>query len=1100
MRRLRWTVAAGFALWAGAACATGEVDAFFESVGDAESIPDNNVSALAQDARGFLWIGTPDGLIRYDGYRFQYQDNDPEDADSLGGDFVRVLLTARDGRLWVGTNADGVSVIDPGSGAIRRIRAGTAGLASNTVRALAEDRAGGIYIGTRDGLDYWNPASGSIEHFRQRHGSDTSADEEYVLALLVDRHGDVWIGSAGGLGVRRAEGGRFERVDVAAEGGPTLRGEPVQALLEREQGGIVVGTARRGTFVVDFAAGSLRQIPVDPFGVASDALQPSVLSLLQPRPGALWIAAFGGIDVIDADDFHLVRRIRPDPAVGSSLAHDQVRALLRDRSGQIWIGGYGGGLQRHDPANEAIGVLRHSPGRAHSLSMPSVSSVLELADGRWWIGTRGNGIDVWDRQQGVVDGLRADPGDPASLRTGVISALAQAGNGDLWVGTVDGLHRFDAGTRTFRRFGTEDGLPDIYVRRLLAGRDGTLWIGTDAGLARLAAGAGRIEILAGEGGSAMRGDVNALLDVDGDRLLFGGSAGLFTLSASDPVVRQVVLRTVEGNEAVVVGVLGLLLDSQRQMWMDTPAGLHRLVEFSGPEAHLQAVSARLGVVGEPFGANLLEDDLGRIWSQRYVYDPRADSLYELGRADGADLGTAWFRSYAKTRDGLLLFGGSKGLMVVDPARFRRWEYEPPLVATEIRVDGLPLQPVDPAAGFDVRPGQRSFSVEFAALDFTAPLRNRYQYRLLGFDSDWIASDATRRVASYTSLGPGTYTLEVRGGGRTGSFSRSELRIPVRVLPEFWQTWWFRALALLGVGLLLAAAARWQGLRIRERAELLERLVDRRTAELSQAKDRSEQALRQLQSAQDELVAREKMASLGQLVAGVAHEINTPVGVALTASSYLSERSEELRRALASGQLQKSELAHFIAQTQEASTIIGHNLTRASELVRSFKQVSVDRSSDDRRRFDLGESLRAVVSSLELTWKRRPVQLQLECSERIELDSYPGALGQVITNLIQNALLHAFDGDRSGTMRLRAQADDGERVRIVFEDDGHGIHPEQLSRVFEPFYTTRRSQGGSGLGLHIVYNLVTVKLGGRIDAQGEPGAGMRFVLLLPVRAP
>lgn len=1097
MRRI---ASAALICWASSAFAFEQVEPYFESVGDGESIPDNNVSALAEDGDGFLWIGTPDGLIRYDGYRFQYHDNDPGDADSLGGDFVRALIATRDHRLWVGTNADGVSIIDLRGGAVRRLRAGPDGLSSNTVRTLVEDADGGIYIGTREGLDYWNPRSARIEHIRARYGAGTSADDEHVMALRVDRKGDLWIGSWGGLGVRRAEGGRFQRVSVASESGLSLDGELVHALLEREQGGIVVGTARRGSFVIDSGATSLRQIPVDPLGMTPDALQPAVLSLLQPRAEVLWIAAFGGIDVIDAEDFHLVRRIRPDPAVSSSLAHDQVRALLRDRSGQIWIGGYGGGLQRHDPGNEAIGVLRHSPGRAHSLSIPSVSSVLELADGLLWIGTRGNGIDVWDPGRGVIDGFRADASDPGALRNGVISALAQAVDGTLWVGTVDGLHRFEPASRSFHRFGAEHGLPDIYVRRLLAARSGDLWIGTDAGLARLPAHADTIVRLPGADGEPVREDVNAIFEGADGRLWFGGSGGLYTLTNGDPVVRRVALHERADESPVNVGVLGLLEGSSGQIWVDTPAGLHRIHDFDGATARLESVSARLGAVGQPFGANLLEDSQGRIWSQQFVYDPKQDSLYELGRADGADLGTAWFRSYSRTRRGQLLFGGSKGLMVVQPERFRRWEYAPPLVATEVRIGELPQNLADPAAGFEVHPGQRGFSVEFAALDYTAPMRNHYAYRLLGFDAEWIASDATRRVASYTSLSPGDYLLEVRGGNRTGGFSAAELRIPVRVLPAFWQTWWFRLLGLVAAALLLYLAIRGHNQRIRRRAEQLERLVDRRTAELSQAKDRAELALRQLQSAQDELVAREKMASLGQLVAGVAHEINTPVGVALTAASYLSERADVLARNLKTGQLQRSELSAFIEQAQEASMMIDHNLTRASDLVRSFKQVSVDRSSDDRRRFDLGDCLRAVARSLELTWKRRPVKLELECDVRIEMDSFPGALGQVITNLIQNALLHAFAGERAGTMRLSAEPDGGERVRIVFEDDGHGIGAAELARVFEPFFTTRRNQGGSGLGLNIVYNLVTEKLGGRIEAKGEPGTGMRFVLVLPVRAP
>ena len=173
-------------------------------------------------------------------------------------------------------------------------------------------------------------------------------------------------------------------------------------------------------------------------------------------------------------NFSLLRQIRPDPAVPSSLAHDQVRAMLRDRSGQIWIGGYGGGLQRHDPTNDSIRILRHSPTRPGALSSPSVSSVLELRNGQVWIGTRGNGIDVLDRNRGVVGGFRPEPNNPRGLSSGVISSLAQADDGAVWVGTLDGLHRFDPMRGDFDRLGPERGVPDVYVRRLLVGELGVV--------------------------------------------------------------------------------------------------------------------------------------------------------------------------------------------------------------------------------------------------------------------------------------------------------------------------------------------------------------------------------------------------------------------------------------------------------------------------------------------------------------------------------------------------------------------------------------------------------------------------------------------------
>jgi signal transduction histidine kinase len=726
--------------------------------------------------------------------------------------------------------------------------------------------------------------------------------------------------------------------------------------------------------------------------------------------------------------------------------------------------------------------------------------VLELADGRLWVGTRGNGVDVWDRASGRIDGFRPDAKDQRALSSGVVTSLAQMRDGTVWVGTADGLHRFDAASRRFDRFGGQSGLPDVYIRRLLVGIDATLWIGTDAGLARRSVGAAPIEALTTADGTPLRIDINALVQASDGRLWAGSSVGLFTVDPGTSRLRQLALHAPDSATPIAAGIVGLLLDRGGQLWADTPNGLHRVQQLDSANVNLVSVSARLGAVGVPFGANLLEDGAGRIWTQRFVYDPRDDSLYELGRADGADLGTPWFRAYTMTHDGLLLFGGSKGLMVVDPPRFRRWQYQPPLAITELKVGGVQL-PLDAAdQGFEVTPEQRGFSIEFAALDYTAPQRNRYQYRLDGFDRDWIDADASRRLVSYNSLSPGPYLLRIRGSGRAGAMSAQELAVAVTVLPAFWQSWWFKAMVLGLAAVALVAALRLHSLRIRKRALKLEQLVARRTAELTQAKVTAELAFTQLRSAQDELVAREKMASLGQLVAGVAHEINTPVGVALTASSYLSERSDALRRSLDSGSLQRSELVAFVAQTHEASTMIGQNLMRAAHLVKNFKQVSVDRSSDDRRRFDLHDNLRAVVSSLELTWKRRPVRLELDCAARIELDSYPGALGQVITNLIQNALLHAFDAERSGTMRISAAPVSGDRVRISFEDDGAGIDAAELTRVFEPFYTTRRSQGGSGLGLHIVYNLVTAKLGGRIEASGEPGRGMRFVITIPVTAP
>ncbi|WP_342130465.1 ATP-binding protein [Hydrogenophaga sp. OTU3427] len=258
----------------------------------------------------------------------------------------------------------------------------------------------------------------------------------------------------------------------------------------------------------------------------------------------------------------------------------------------------------------------------------------------------------------------------------------------------------------------------------------------------------------------------------------------------------------------------------------------------------------------------------------------------------------------------------------------------------------------------------------------------------------------------------------------------------------------------------------------------------------------------LRSAQSELVEAEKLASLGGLVAGVAHELNTPIGVAVTVASSLEEKRRVFAAALAGGALKRSALDVFLADVLEATRLLLQNLERASGLVSSFKQVAVDRTGMTRRRFDLRQVVDEIMASLRPSLRGNPLQLVNEIPPGIELDSYPGALGQVLGNLLSNAVIHAF-GDAASPLsvvRVGARRLDGDRVALTVADNGAGIAPEHLARVFEPFFTTRLGQGGSGLGLSIVRNIVVGALGGRLDLQSALGQGSTIDIELPVVAP
>ena len=288
----------------------------------------------------------------------------------------------------------------------------------------------------------------------------------------------------------------------------------------------------------------------------------------------------------------------------------------------------------------------------------------------------------------------------------------------------------------------------------------------------------------------------------------------------------------------------------------------------------------------------------------------------------------------------------------------------------------------------------------------------------------------------------------------------------------------------------------------EVVEGFNRIAQRLNADLA-AKQQDEETLRQayeeLKQAQASLVEAEKLAALGGLVAGVAHEINTPLGISLSSASLLAEATRRFATQLDSGQVKKSELQDYLATARESVELILSNAQRAAHLVQSFKQVAVDQTSEARRSFDLAEYLDEVIESLQPTFKRRPVQVRNDCPPGIPMDGYPGALAQVVTNLLVNTLTHAFAAEDSGLIRLSAERLDGE-VRLCFEDNGQGIATEHLGHIFEPFFTTRRGSGGSGLGLHLVYNLVNKRMGGQIAVSSTPGQGTHFTLTLPLHAP
>lgn len=306
--------------------------------------------------------------------------------------------------------------------------------------------------------------------------------------------------------------------------------------------------------------------------------------------------------------------------------------------------------------------------------------------------------------------------------------------------------------------------------------------------------------------------------------------------------------------------------------------------------------------------------------------------------------------------------------------------------------------------------------------------------------------------------------------------------------RFWITYWHPLRAANGEIIAVNVAA--EEITERKRAE----------REMREARETAETALRHLRETQESLIEAEKLAALGRMVAGVAHEVNSPVGSSLTVASTLQRKAALFASTISHGDLKRSILNEFVELVQDASAQLVANLDRAAERVESFKQVAVDQSHSHRRRFDAGEMVEQVLSHMGRELKQRRITLKLRFESNLELDSFPGPFGQVLINLVTNAVTHAFSDNQESSIDIRIRSADPDHLELVFADDGCGMTPEVKRQAFDPFFTTRRRNGAAGLGLHIVHTIVVEKLGGRLKLTSEPGLGTRIQMILPRTAP
>ena len=815
----------------------GLAETIFQNYGRQEGLPHPVPTALAQDTDGFLWIGTQGGLARWDGYRFQAYKPDARQPGALPDGWIHALHTDPHGRLWIGTSAGGLVLYDGMQDRFTPVPVDAEIDGRTHIEVIADDGAGGLWLGTEAGLRHLDPQSRAVYALRHDAQDPASLPDDKIGAVLRDHTGRLWVGTGKGLVRRDTEPGPFRPVPLTdfAEGLPQIT-----ALYEGADGRIWIGTVRHGVYVAD-AGGDTAQ-PAITLAGADPALQTDTVSeICAASSQEIWASTRGGGLVVIEPATGRMRRIRHDRTVPNSLAHDDLWTLLRDDAGSIWTGGTGG-LSYHPPSLVAVSTLFGASDRPKGLIGADPFSILPTADGRVWFGYLNGGIDIVDPQAGLAAALRPDPNRPdTALPRDIVTGMAEVPGGTVFAGTRRGVYRVTGDGHDVAAWPVAQRDLHAPVETMLYDR-GVLWLGgMEDGLwgVRPEDGSVITHVLAGQ-------SVNSLLSGTGQDLWVGMVSGLARLDQATGAIEQIRPDPTDETALPARFVSSLLFDRDGRLWVATFGG--GVAVMTGRDAAGRPRFHRLGVAeGLPHAnADTLEPGPdGTIWvgtdDGLAVIDPATLSVRALRRADGAVLADYFTNSGAIDSADEALFGSIGGVSILRPERPGSWGFRPPVVVSDIRVGGkaLPIGPFNGAGTpppLELTPEADSLAVEFAALDFTAPSLNRYAYRLEGFDRDWIETDATRRLAVYTNLPPGSYTLRLRGSNRDGVWTERALSIPIQVLPAWYQTLWFELLAGFAALAAVAALVRSRTAMLRLRQAELERQVDERTADLSAAND------------------------------------------------------------------------------------------------------------------------------------------------------------------------------------------------------------------------------------------------------------------------
>lgn len=1056
---------------------------FFEAL--PSGLPNTSIRSILRDSKGYMWFGTSDGLVRYDGTNFYVYENDPDNKNSINHslinaiveddannlwvgtplglnlydrerdrfinipihpndpavtEYVYALYADHNGHLWIGTLGNGVIIHDRKNNTFEYYPYNPAddnSISSNDVTRIGTDPWNNIWVGTRNGLNLFSSSGKNFKRFFFKTDHKPGFCDNHITSLVTDRQGNFWVATRGGLYEINQRNNNFVFKHYGNDPGNsgTLSNNVILSLCVDKNDFLWIGTENGGLNCMRISDRSITRYcneEGNPYSISGN----SIWSLYSDEEAILWAGVYGkGINVLNRKSrkFDLYQR---NPFAKNGLPDNDVRGFAEDDNGNVWIATDGGGLCQFNPETQRFTKTINRSGSSGNITSNAVMAVLYDSKKNLWIGTWSGGVDRLSKTGKMIKNYPIR-GNQEIGNNNVIS-LYEDRHGNIWAGSAgSGLFRYDRVLDKFEQVSTANpSAPSdkAYVSSLLEDENGILWVGTYYGLVSLK----RIQ------GKTYEGNV----------LYHTKEPGSISSSVIEVIYQ----------------------DSKHKLWIGTCDNGLNLLNNNGTFTVFQK---RNGLPGKAI-RSIMEDNNGNLWISTNKglakFDTGSGTFRDFTTDDGLNGAEFYPGSSLRTRSGEFYVGGKNGFNAFYPDRVIDNTYIPPVCITNLKINnkpvcigakGSPLQKhISATTSITLSPGQTSFTIDFAALNYTDPSRNQYVYKLEGFDSDWNYA-GTNQMATYTNIDPGNYRFLVKGSNNDDVWNPTPASLDITVNPPLWKTSWARLSYVIVILSFVLLVFRVRSERIQVKNQLkLERMAREKEHELTQLKM--------------------------QFFTNISHEFRTPLSLILSPLENLITTSDPGIR--------------------DQLSVTYRNARRMMRLVNElmdFRKLDEGKAKLKVEPVDIGSFVSTIAQSFKEAARKRNITFTIDSGSGcgtgwIDKDK----METVISNLLGNAFKFVNDNGQVSITVTMEDNNTGDTIigennhwfRLTVADNGIGIRGDELPFIFEKFYQAKSAEikktSGTGIGLALTKGFVELHHGS-IAVESIPNERTCFTVRIPV---